>query len=653
MEFENSDHVDSQTVAESCSTRLSVRKSRYGHLAERASEVFLKEWKSACGTEFLGCQSPVTGHIISLGLPEMSPTRISVITKLSDFLILLTNNKSGALNSTKPQEFLLKSESSSTQDHHDWETPQKQIWSKILVQILSIDRIRGKMLIEAFDTFRSSFGSQQASEIKDWDEWLAYRWKDGACHPYLTTIVYACELNLTQSDIDSVQHIAWKGMAVTTLSNDMYSFEIEATLELQAGGNLNNGVWKLMDERDITAKEAKHVLLEEKILPLEEEFMCEKSAFIRDHGRRLPELARYLELVELMVSGNWYWGSGCPRYHQWRKQLSYFGIEKLSMLDIRTFDESIDKCNAYLDVVSSHVKSLSKAEDWPSNGAPLTKKTNLKCRELHLDEKHISGPISYLQSLPSKNVRGLLIESLTSWFEVPPNKIERIEKIISSLHHASLLLDDIEDDSPLRRGKPTAHRIFGHSQTINSANFLYVQAVEQVLQLTKDSQEFFMVEMKKLHIGQSHDLYWAQTGGMFAMIGGLIYAETETPISRRLCKPRISEVSDIIKYEKEKGFAEDLDEGKFSLPLIHLLENSPDRSMIEQILQNRRQEGRMPTEFKNLLLEKMTDCRSLLFIKETMLLLESQAKDALGVLERKSGTQNYMLQYLIMKLADV
>lgn len=61
----------------------------------------------------------------------------------------------------------------------------------------------------------------------------------------------------------------------------------------------------------------------------------------------------------------------------------------------------------------------------------------------------------------------------------------------------------------------------------------------------------------------------------------------------------------------------------------------------------------MPTEFKNLVLEKMSDCRSLLFTKETMLLLESQAKDALGVLERKSGTQNYMLQYLIMKLADV
>lgn len=93
MEFENSDHVDSQTVAESCSTRLNVRKSRYGHLAERASEDFLKEWKSACGTEFLGCQSPVTGHIISLGLPEISPTRISVITKLSDFLFAIDGKK--------------------------------------------------------------------------------------------------------------------------------------------------------------------------------------------------------------------------------------------------------------------------------------------------------------------------------------------------------------------------------------------------------------------------------------------------------------------------------------------------------------------------------------------------------------------------------
>ena len=48
------------------------------------------------------------------------------------------------------------------------------------------------------------------------------------------------------------------------------------------------------------------------------------------------------------------------------------------------------------------------------------------------------------------------------------------------LHNASLLLDDIEDGSELRRGAPTAHKVFGEALTINSANYLYFVALEKV-----------------------------------------------------------------------------------------------------------------------------------------------------------------------------
>ena len=51
------------------------------------------------------------------------------------------------------------------------------------------------------------------------------------------------------------------------------------------------------------------------------------------------------------------------------------------------------------------------------------------------------------------------------------------------LHNASLLLDDIEDGSELRRGAPTAHKVFGEALTINSANYLYFVALEKVTPL--------------------------------------------------------------------------------------------------------------------------------------------------------------------------
>lgn len=45
------------------------------------------------------------------------------------------------------------------------------------------------------------------------------------------------------------------------------------------------------------------------------------------------------------------------------------------------------------------------------------------------------------------------------------------------------MLDDMQDSSPLRRGKPSTHTIFGLSQTINSSSYKIAEALEEVLKL--------------------------------------------------------------------------------------------------------------------------------------------------------------------------
>ncbi len=56
-------------------------------------------------------------------------------------------------------------------------------------------------------------------------------------------------------------------------------------------------------------------------------------------------------------------------------------------------------------------------------------------------------------------------------------------------------LDDFEDGSHLRRGKPSAHTIFGAGQTVNSANYHVIRALEEV-------QKFGDVESLKIFTGQ-------------------------------------------------------------------------------------------------------------------------------------------------------
>lgn len=49
-------------------------------------------------------------------------------------------------------------------------------------------------------------------------------------------------------------------------------------------------------------------------------------------------------------------------------------------------------------------------------------------------------------------------------------------------------MDDVEDNSELRRGSPVAHTIYGVPQTINTANYVYFQAVQELLQLQRQRE---------------------------------------------------------------------------------------------------------------------------------------------------------------------
>ena len=88
-----------------------------------------------------------------------------------------------------------------------------------------------------------------------------------------------------------------------------------------------------------------------------------------------------------------------------------------------------------------------------------------------------------MASLPGKGVRSRVIDALNVWFGVPESSIIIIKRIIDLLHQASIMLDDMQDSSPLRRGKPATHTVFGFAQTINSSSYKIAEALEEVLKL--------------------------------------------------------------------------------------------------------------------------------------------------------------------------
>ena len=85
--------------------------------------------------------------------------------------------------------------------------------------------------------------------------------------------------------------------------------------------------------------------------------------------------------------------------------------------------------------------------------------------------------------------------------------------LIASNHFSSTRIDDIEDGSDLRRGKPAAHIVYGTPKTITSANYVYFLQQEKIVnEFPPEHQEsalkIVIDQMLEGHIGQGMDIYW-------------------------------------------------------------------------------------------------------------------------------------------------
>jgi octaprenyl-diphosphate synthase len=87
-----------------------------------------------------------------------------------------------------------------------------------------------------------------------------------------------------------------------------------------------------------------------------------------------------------------------------------------------------------------------------------------------------------------------------------------LSPIVEFSHNASLIHDDIEDESDERRGKPAVHKIYGVDTAINSGSFFYFLAPSCIGLCGIDNKEliyhYWLECMRRLHLGQAMDINW-------------------------------------------------------------------------------------------------------------------------------------------------
>jgi geranylgeranyl diphosphate synthase type I len=243
-------------------------------------------------------------------------------------------------------------------------------------------------------------------------------------------------------------------------------------------------------------------------------------------------------------------------------------------------------------------------------------------------QKAILDPIWDFLDRGGKRWRPALFLLILEAFGKDSKKFFDFAIIPEIIHNGTLIIDDIQDQGELRRGKPCLHRIFGVDIALNAGNFLYFLPIyifeKNKRKLEKEvyleAIETYLEEMEKLHVGQGTDIFWHKgkekkisekeyfqmcafkTGCMarLAVKLAVILAKKEKNIVEKIGNFAQNlgiafqiqdDILDIELSEKErkkfgKSFGNDIKEGKRSLMVVYTLKKAKkkERERLIEIL---------------------------------------------------------------------
>lgn len=232
-------------------------------------------------------------------------------------------------------------------------------------------------------------------------------------------------------------------------------------------------------------------------------------------------------------------------------------------------------------------------------------------------EKALNEPIWDFLERGGKRWRPLLmIASYKAFGGMDEELIRKASIIPEFLHNGSIMVDDIEDDSELRRGKKCTHKLYGVDIAVNAGNAMYfipfILLYRNEMNLSDEvkakAYDLCIEEMLKIHFGQGTDIYWHQgkkgevkeehylqmsafkTGTLSrlsAKLGALLAGASKEEIEKIGVYAESIGIAfqiqdDILnltgkEFAKGKGLGEDIHEGKRTLILIHALRNANEK----------------------------------------------------------------------------
>ncbi|WP_286240328.1 octaprenyl diphosphate synthase [Neptuniibacter halophilus] len=222
----------------------------------------------------------------------------------------------------------------------------------------------------------------------------------------------------------------------------------------------------------------------------------------------------------------------------------------------------------------------------------------------------------YIVESGGKRLRPLLVLLAANAAGYQGQQHVPLAAIIEFIHTATLLHDDVVDNSELRRGKDTANAKWGNAPSVLVGDFLYSRAFQimveigsmKIMQVISNATNV-IAEGEVLQLlntknpDTTEEAYMQVILGKTAMLfeaatqAGAILADADEPAEEALrlyglhlgtAFQLIDDVMDYLSSAEEMGknVGDDLAEGKATLPLIHAMRegNEEQRQLIRQAI---------------------------------------------------------------------
>ncbi|RDW65762.1 bifunctional terpene synthase/polyprenyl synthetase family protein [Aspergillus mulundensis] len=669
-------------------------------------------------------------HVTALCIPHCLDDRLSLMTRFCE-LTFLNDDYYDDAGKDKVREYNDNLQDFFGKNMYDedqkaaMKIKAKGLFASYMVEMMQVDRTLANDLMATYSRILEPTSLPDTGECKTFADYLVLRLANSGLEVFQDMACFGMGLKLTEAEKEKLAPIINVGHHSTFLINDYWSWPKEVYKYYENGEkNLPvNAVCIMMQEHGCCEEEARHRVREE--IVIQQRIHLRMIKEMEEQEGPLPEkYYKYFGAVETTASGSEYWSCYSPRYPR-KHDLSQPEIAivdgelhyktstgatyRPSVAEVkkgnlrRRSDDAVpaksmpngthtqhtplqngngEKPNGLTNGSGSKKRHVPEPVDDGFAQAPTDVSESLyPAPAVLIYRQEVLAPYNYIASLPSKNIRDKFIDALNLWLHVPRPALASIKKIIGMLHHSSLMLDDIEDNSTLRRGKPCTHILFGPAQTINSANYTFVGAFAELQNLRSPlATDIFIREVKNMHCGQALDLAWKyhthcpsvdeymmmidnKTGAMFRLCVHLMQAESSIPSSHINAGFFVTQLGRYFQvrddyqnlvsteYTDQKGFCEDLDEGKISLPLIYtLMQSTPESAVVRGIMQHRTDGEGLPLHVKQYILQAMETAGALDACQSLAREMQSNLISELHRMEETFGQKNALIELILRRL---